>query len=90
MNLFAVLKLLRPTQWLKNLMLFFPSFLGGELLLPGILARGLVPFVSFCFAASSTYVLNDILDRERDKSHHRKSKRPIPSGKVSLTEAVIL
>jgi decaprenyl-phosphate phosphoribosyltransferase len=89
-NVFWYIKLLRPTQWLKNLMLFFPSFLGGELLLPGILARGLVPFVSFCFASSSTYVLNDILDRERDKSHHRKRKRPIPSGRVSLVEATCL
>jgi decaprenyl-phosphate phosphoribosyltransferase len=86
----GILSILRPTQWLKNLMLFFPSFLGGELLLPGILVRGLVPFVSFCLASSSTYVLNDILDRERDKNHHRKSKRPIPSGRVSLVEATFL
>lgn len=89
-TLIGILSILRPTQWLKNLMLFFPSFLGGELLLPGVLARGVIPFVSFCLASSSAYVLNDILDRERDKSHHRKSKRPIPSGKVSLVEAVVL
>lgn len=60
------------------------------MLLPGLLARGLVPFVSFCLASSSTYVLNDIMDRERDKSHHRKSKRPISSGRVSLFESKAL
>ncbi|RQW84313.1 MAG: decaprenyl-phosphate phosphoribosyltransferase [Geobacter sp.] len=71
-------------------MLFFPTFLGGELLVPGILARGLVPFVAFCLASSSAYVLNDIMDRERDKSHPRKSKRPLPSGGVSLLGASVL
>jgi len=89
-TLTGILSILRPTQWLKNLMLFFPSFLGGELLLPGVFSRGLVPFVAFCLASSSAYVLNDILDRERDKSHPRKSKRPLPSGGVSLVEASVL
>ncbi len=89
-TLTGTLSILRPTQWLKNLMLFFPSFLGGELLLPGLLARGMVPFVAFCLASSSTYVLNDILDRERDKSHPRKSKRPIPSGMISHAQATAL
>ncbi|MHC1696715.1 MAG: decaprenyl-phosphate phosphoribosyltransferase [Geobacteraceae bacterium] len=90
MKLYGLIALLRPTQWLKNLMLFFPSFLGGELLLSGVLARGIVPFVSFCLASSSAYVLNDILDRERDKSHHRKRRRPLPSGSVSLAGAMAL
>jgi 4-hydroxybenzoate polyprenyltransferase len=89
-TLTGILSILRPTQWLKNLMLFFPPFLGGELLIPGVLARGVVPFVTFCLASSSAYVLNDIMDRERDKSHHRKSKRPIPSGRVSIVEATSL
>ena len=90
MNVVCYVKLLRPTQWLKNLMLFFPAFLGGELLMSGILARGLVPFVAFCVASSSAYVLNDIMDRERDKSHPRKRKRPLPSGGVSLYGAIVL
>jgi 4-hydroxybenzoate polyprenyltransferase len=89
-KLTGILTILRPAQWLKNMMLFFPSFLGGELLVPGIFARGLIPFASFCLASSSAYVLNDILDRERDKSHPRKSKRPLPSGGVSLAAATVL
>lgn len=86
----GIFSILRPTQWLKNLMLFFPSFLGGELLLQGVLTRGLIPFVAFCLASSSAYVLNDILDRERDKSHPRKSRRPIPSGRLSHVQATVL
>jgi 4-hydroxybenzoate polyprenyltransferase len=89
-TLMGLFSILRPTQWLKNLMLFFSSFLGGELLQPGFFAKGVVPFVSFCFASSSAYVLNDILDRERDKNHPRKSKRPLPSGRVSLAGALVM
>jgi 4-hydroxybenzoate polyprenyltransferase len=82
--------ILRPTQWLKNLMLFFPPFLGGELLVTGVFPRGIIPLVSFCLASSSTYILNDIVDLESDRNHPRKSRRPIPSGDVSPRKAMIL
>jgi len=55
--------------------------------MPGILAKGIVPMLSFCLASSSAYVLNDILDRERDRNHPRKKNRPIPSGSVTLSTA---
>ncbi|GAW66666.1 phosphoribose diphosphate:decaprenyl-phosphate phosphoribosyltransferase [Geoanaerobacter pelophilus] len=84
------LAILRPTQWLKNLMLFFPPFLGGQLLLPGQFGRGLLPLVSFCLVSSSGYVLNDLLDRDRDRSHPGKNLRPIASGKVSTQGAILL
>lgn len=84
------LAVLRPTQWLKNLMLFFPPFLGGQLLAPGLFVRGLLPLLSFCLVSSSGYVLNDLLDRDRDRSHPGKNLRPIASGKVSARGAVLL
>lgn len=87
-TLSGILHILRPTQWLKNLMLMFPPFLGGEVLSPGMLAKSGIPLLSFCLASSSTYVLNDILDREKDRSHPKKRKRPISSGAVSLSTAV--
>jgi decaprenyl-phosphate phosphoribosyltransferase len=85
--LVSYINTLRPTQWLKNLVLFFPPFLGGEILRPGILQKGIIPFVTFCLASSSAYVLNDILDREHDRNHPRKKNRAIPSGMVSLPMA---
>jgi len=88
--LIPLIQLLRPAQWLKNLMLLFPPFLGGELLKPGVLAVGVLPLVSFCLASSSAYVLNDIVDRERDRSHPVKQHRPIPSGGISVTAAAVL
>lgn len=90
MKMISYLKLLRPTQWLKNLMLYFPPFLGGIMLEPGLLQKGLSPFVSFSLASSATYIFNDLLDRHHDVHHPRKRGRPIASGQVApLTAGVI-
>lgn len=90
MKLNSYLKILRPTQWLKNLMLFFPPFLGGIILKPGVLEKGVLPFAAFSLAASSTYVLNDICDRENDCHHPKKKDRPLASGEISLLQAWLL
>lgn len=82
--------LLRPRQWVKNLMLFFPPFLGGTLLQPGVAARGLFPLVAFCLASSSLYVVNDLCDRENDGRHPKKRLRPLPSGRVTPVAASAL
>ena len=87
MKTICCLKMLRPVQWLKNLMLFFPPFLGGQILEPGVLARGSAPFAAFCLASSCTYVVNDLLDRQNDMHHPKKRHRPIASGAVSLPAA---
>lgn len=84
------IKVLRPAQWLKNLMLFFPPFLGGSLLQNGVAQKGVVPFLIFCLASSSIYVFNDIIDRDKDLHHPKKSLRPIPSGKLPLPFAAVL
>jgi len=81
--------MLRPSQWLKNVMLFFPPFLAGQMMLPGVIHNGVVPFGAFCLVSSSGYILNDLLDRNRDVHHPRKCLRPIPSGVVSLSGASI-
>lgn len=75
---------------MKNLMLFFPPFLGGTLLQVGVLERIAVPFFSFCLASSSTYIFNDILDADSDANHKKKKNRPIPAGAVSRTSAAML
>lgn len=84
------IQLLRPIQWLKNLMIFFPPFLGGKLLQNGLILSGLLPFVAFGFASSATYVLNDILDRQSDAHHPDKRTRPLPSGRISIVTAYVL
>lgn len=81
-------QLLRPQQWLKNLMLLFPPFLGGVILQEGMLATAIVPLLSFCLASSATYVFNDLLDSKSDSHHPRKKFRPIAAGEISRPAAV--
>jgi decaprenyl-phosphate phosphoribosyltransferase len=90
MNFFSYINLLRPAQWLKNLMLLFPPFLGGIILQDGVIGKGGIPIFSFCLASSSVYIFNDILDATNDASHPIKKGRPIPSGEVSRRNAAVL
>lgn len=86
----AYLKIIRPHQWLKNLMLLFPPFLGGMIMKPGIVREGIVPFIAFCLASSATYILNDLLDSPRDRNHPLKKTRPVAAGQISIKAAGIL
>ncbi len=81
------LKLIRVRQWVKNLFLFLPLIFGGRLLSSSDVWHGLEAFICFSFAASSIYVVNDILDRKADREHPVKHSRPIASGRVSVTLA---
>jgi len=83
------IRLLRPHQWLKNLMLFFPLLLSGQWMVKGSWGDGFLAFASFSLASSATYILNDLADRERDRAHPRKKNRPIASGLISPSAARI-
>ncbi len=84
------MKILRPHQWLKNLILFFPPFLGGAILEPGVFGKGVLPFISFSLASSFIYVVNDILDQENDARHPKKMLRPLPAGDLSPHAALVI
>lgn len=85
----ALIRLARPKQWLKNAYLFAALVFAGEAHNPGLLLQACLGFVYFCLASSSVYVLNDLVDAERDKLHPKKRLRPIPSGAVSRPAAVV-
>jgi 4-hydroxybenzoate polyprenyltransferase len=74
----------------KNLIVLVPLFFGGELFDPHSLYAGLVTLVAYCFAASSIYCLNDIIDLEADRRHPVKCHRPIASGQVSMARGYML
>lgn len=78
------LRLLRPHQWLKNLLIFAPMFAAHQLTVP-TLVQSLLAFVAFSLVASSTYVLNDLLDLAPDRAHPRKRNRPLASGAVKVS-----
>ena len=82
MSLLPLIKITRPKQWIKNLMVFFPPFLSGALFHPGMLSKGFVPFMAFCFASSTAYIFNDLQDLSQDVLHPRKRLRPLASGEV--------
>ena len=90
MNAITIVRLMRPWQWLKNLMIFFPPLLSGSMVFPGIAVRGFLPFAAFCCASSASYIFNDLFDQERDSLHPQKKNRPLPSGQISRTTAALL
>ncbi|MDD2308777.1 MAG: decaprenyl-phosphate phosphoribosyltransferase [Desulfuromonadaceae bacterium] len=87
--LFNLFKLLRTRQWLKNLMLFFPPFLGGTLISHINVLQMLIPFSAFCLVSSATYIINDVFDRDNDRHHQNKCTRPIASRKISVVTALL-
>ena len=86
----AYIKLLRPKQWLKNLMLLFPPLFGGILFTPDVINNLILPLLSFCLASSANYAINDVLDAEKDSCHPVKRKRPIPSGAITPKTGVTI
>lgn len=84
------LRLMRPFQWVKNLLVFAPLFFAVTAFDPVTLQRAALAFVAFCAAASAVYVMNDIVDRERDAEHPVKRQRPVASGEVPVRGAWIL
>ncbi len=88
-------RLLRPAQWIKNVVLFAPLFFslwnaadsaaGRTPALP--LGRATFAFLCFCLLSSGIYVFNDLVDAPRDRLHPRKRLRPVASGEVSFANA---
>jgi len=84
-----LLKLMRPHQWYKNLVIFLPFIFGGVLFDLTSFAKTLLGLMSLCFISSTNYIINDIIDRNRDKNHPEKRNRPIASKKIKVWEALI-
>jgi len=84
------LRLLRPKNWAKNLFLFLPLFFGREIYNIEKLLNVALGFVAFSCIASSIYIINDYRDREDDRKHPVKCKRPLASGAVSPSSALVI
>jgi len=86
----AVVKALRPHQWVKNILLFVAPILGYRVDSFGMVVETLAAFFSFSFAASAGYVLNDLLDLESDRLHSTKKSRPFAAARLSIPEGLLL
>ena len=80
---------LRPEQWTKNLLVFAGVVFGGRLMDPGSVEIALGAFAIFCALSGAVYLFNDVADREADQNHPLKRERPIASGRLSVTTALV-
>ena len=80
-------KALRLHQWAKNLLIFIPLVLGGASGNPILLMKSVLCFLAFGVVASSTYVINDMLDLANDRQHPKKQHRPLASGRLAIPAA---
>lgn len=89
-KLCLILKLIRPKQWAKNLIVFAPALFSGKIIEPATFSAAALCFVAFCLCASAVYVVNDVLDCKSDRLHPKKKNRPVASGKISAPFALCL
>jgi 4-hydroxybenzoate polyprenyltransferase len=85
----ALVRSLRPDQWLKNGFVLAPMVFSGLLDDPIIWGRSLLAVAAFCAASSAVYLVNDVLDREADRRHPSKCNRPIAAGDISVGVALV-
>src|SRR5690242_2700658 len=85
----VALSALRPLQWAKNLLVAVPVIAGHRV--DAAIWSGLaLAFLCFCAAASSGYLVNDVLDVDADQTLRRKSSRPLASGEFPRARALML
>lgn len=88
-TLYHLLRSLRPRQWFKNLSLFAALVFAGRFFDRESLIVNAVAFLIFCGISSAMYLVNDLVDAPKDRLHPFKKNRPIASGSLSTTLAVI-
>ena len=78
----------RPAQWVKNLVVTLPFLFGGALAKASGWRLAAAGFVIFCAVTSAVYLVNDVMDRERDRAHPVKKLRPLAAGRLRVSIAL--
>ncbi|PCJ38423.1 MAG: decaprenyl-phosphate phosphoribosyltransferase [Cellvibrionales bacterium] len=90
-NLFGLIKLMRPKQWVKNIFVFAPLVFSALFTDAASIWDTFLAAAFFCIASSAIYIINDYSDIEQDRKHPIKSKsRPLASGQISKSQATAL
>ena len=84
----GLIRTMRPKQWAKNGFVYAGILFDQQMLEAEPFARVTLAFVLWCLSASAIYVINDLVDIERDRLHPRKRERPLPSGQLPVPWAV--
>ncbi len=86
----ALIKLMRPHQYIKNLFIFLPPLFATKITDLTLLTNAFIAFIAFSLTASAIYTLNDYHDIEEDRRHPKKKNRPLASGAISKPQAIII
>jgi len=84
----ALFYAIRPAQWTKNLGIFASIIINGKLFDNFLFDQSLLAFIAFCLLSSSSYLVNDVVDYQKDKLHPSKRNRPLASGQISKSDAI--
>lgn len=85
------IRLMRIKHWVKNLLIFFPIIFSGNFSWNiQDISIYILGFLAFSLVCSIVYIINDIVDAPKDRLHEEKKKRPIASGEVKNSNAIIL
>jgi 4-hydroxybenzoate polyprenyltransferase len=84
----SLIRCLRPGQWTKNLLVFAGLLFGHRLLDPEAVGHAVAAFAIFCALSGAVYLINDVADRESDRNHPLKARRPIAAGLVPVSTAL--
>lgn len=84
-----IIRSMRPRQWTKNFVVLAPLVFSHQLINRPLMLKTIGAFFIFCLLSGAVYILNDLIDLEQDKKHPVKSKRPLPSGQLSRTTAIV-
>ncbi len=88
LQLWYLVKAIRPRQWTKNLLVFAGIVFAQRVLDFGALGRAVGAFVVFCLLSGLVYLINDLKDLESDRQHPTKCRRPLASGKLAISTAI--
>lgn len=89
-KLVALFRAIRPIQWTKNLGIFASILINGKLFHSDLLFKSVTAFIAFCFLSSSSYLINDLVDIDKDRLHPVKKFRPLASGAISRAESILI
>lgn len=88
-NIYGLLRTLRPRQWIKNGLVFMALLFDQKLTNWPLLLRTTLAFILFCMVSSTVYIINDLVDIEKDKVHPKKKNRALPSGQMKPWFAIL-
>ncbi len=86
----SIFKELRPIQWIKNLSIFAALILNGQLFNIELFTKNFFAFITFCLLSSSSYIINDLIDLDKDRLHPIKKDRPIAHGDIPEYLAIFI